>query len=121
MSKLPILLACLALFVACGGRARGDSRSVYCLGSDAPADVVQAMLDAADEWNARAGTELTVTLGECPNRPGSVYLVTAGGQDRDAAASTYYQRGDEDNEIRYAADRPAAELRTDFLHEIGHT
>lgn len=111
----------LGLVSACGGAARGDSHSVYCVSPDTQTEYTQALIDATEEWNSQAGTSLSVVIGECPNKPGSAYLVIAGGTSHGAAATTYYIEGSAPNEMHYSLTRTPNEVRTDFLHEIGHS
>jgi len=116
-----VLFLLLSLVSACGGAARGDAHSVYCVSTDTPAEYTQALIDATEEWNSQVGTSLSVVVGECPNKPGSAYLVIAGGAEPGAAATTYYETGSAPNEMHYSLTRTPNEVRTDFLHEIGHS
>ena len=117
-----VLFLLVGLVSACGGAARGDSHSVYCIAPTAKAEYTQALIDATEEWNTLAGTSLSVVVGECPtDKPGSTYAVSAGGASHGAAATTYYMRGSVNNEMRYSESRTPNEVRTDFLHEIGHS
>lgn len=117
-----VLFLLVGLVSACGGAARGDSHSVYCISAETPAEYTQALIDATEEWNTQAGTSLSVVIGECPtNKPGSTYAVTAGGTSHGAAATTYYIEGSGNNEMHYTQTRTPNEVRTDFLHEIGHS
>lgn len=117
-----VLFLLVGLVSACGGAARGDSHSVYCVAPTDKVEYTQALIDAVDEWNTQAGTSLSVVIGECPtDKPGSTYVVTAGGASQGAAATTYYERGSANNRMTYSQTRTPNEVRTDFLHEIGHS
>ena len=116
-----VLLLLVGLVTACGGRAIGDSHSIYCVASNNKPEYTQALIDATQEWNEQVGSNLTVVVGECPDKPGSVYLVKAGGVPKEASAATYYSKGSDNNELRYSESRTPEQARTDFLHEIGHS
>lgn len=117
-----VLFLLVGLVSACGGAARGDSHSVYCIAPTTKAEYTQALIDATEEWNTLAGTSLSVVVGECPtDKPGSTYAVSAGGTSHGAAATTYYEPDSANNEMHYSDSRTPNEVRTDFLHEIGHS
>lgn len=111
------VLAC-ALATACGGIATGDSSATLCADATMTDAQLDALTDAAAEWNDRAGTTLTVEQGECRESADRLmwHVTPDANVERGLLAETHAST----LLIGFRTARAGDALRADFLHEIGH-
>ena len=123
-AALALLIAVSSLSTACGGIANGDSSATFCAPSDMGDEYVASLVQAVDEWTERAGTTLHVEQGDCSSAGHLVWTVRVSNTLHCDNVGPVYATTDathEGNFVTFSTLRTPEQVRTDLLHEIGHT